>query len=530
MKKAFTILLILTIISSSCQDLSDTNTLISDKNTNTEIVKSSIYSKIGEKKENPLRIENIINAFNSLPTETKGALQEQDIIATHKYIAFTPSNEDELYALERINDNKILLFSYPLDYEVTDGIITPDSRFMTNGYSYRWAYIPIDYDLNDIKCPYVYYYDIFSPNEHILTKSGKVFPTELVNILEAKSYELCGYPLEPIINNTRASKVKPYGQIRFYDIDSQKFIGVDGLSIRTYRGTHSSYTHCDAEGNFTSNDSFRYAFNYEIHFSRTDFIIRKNSETNEIVIKYSGYKGPIYKDLDDAESTFYAVVSRAAIVYYYGNNCGLRRPPMKSDKTARLAIQANLSSHPNMYGSFSVNNRWILSDRPILNIYRDETTYRRRNIDIFATTIHELSHAAHWRNNQKIFQATDNAIIESFARGVQWIITSNAYEGYEVPFYYRQSYTGIVQDLIDGYKTRTSDRYATWVNNSLEVSDYSQKSYYDHVTGFTAQQIEETVRKSKTWNEWQFNLTTDYPNNANKTDISNAFTYWYSAN
>lgn len=486
------------------------------------------YAVIGEKHENPLEIKNVISAFNQLPVSTRAGFTVGDIKATHKYIAFTPSNDDEYYALDELDEDVVTLSAYPLDYDVTDGLIVPDERFVTNGYSYRWAYVPVDYDLGTIQCPYVYYYDIFSPADNVITKSGTSFPTELLDAIEQKSYEICGMELKPVMV-TKASKVTPYGRIRFYDVDSLKYRGVEGLSIRTVRGTHSSYTHCDASGNFVSEDSFTYSFRYEIHFSRTDFVIRKNSSTDEIIIKYSDYTGPIYKELNDVESTFYATVSRAAIVYYYGDNCGLRRPPMKSDNTARLAIQAQLTSNPDAYGSFSVNNRWILSDRPILNIYRDENGSRRKNIDIYATTMHELSHASHWRNNQSRFKETDNAVIESFARGAQWILTTKAYPGYSVPFYYRQSYSGIVQDLIDGYGTKDSYYYATWIDGKLQ-SNISYKSYYDHVTGFTPTQIEEAVRKSKTWNEWLYNITHDYPYVASSTDVSAAFSYWNSAN
>ena len=526
MKKNYAIFLLFIFLSSCQKESSYTiNSHSNDQKSREEIFFQ--YAVIGEKHENPLNIKNVISAFQQLPESTKGTFSLGDIKPTHKYIAFTPSNEDEYYSLDLLDEDLVTLSLYPLDYDVTDGLIVPDERFLTNGYSYRWAYVPVDYDLRAIKCPYIYYYDIFSPAENITTKSGMSFSDNFLDSLEQKAYEICGIELKHVIE-TKASKFTPYGQICFYDVDSLKYRGVEGLSIRAVRGTHSSYAHCDSSGNFVSNDSFRYSFRYEIHFSRTDFVIRKNSSTDEIIIKYSDYRGPIYKNLKGDEPTFYATVSRAAIAYYYGDNCGLRRPPKKSDNTARLAIQAHLTNNPNAYGYFSTNNRWILSDRPIINIYRDNEVSRRNNIDIYATTIHELAHASHWRNNQSRFTETDNAVIESFARGVQWILTTNAYPGYSVPFYYRQSYSGIVQDLIDGYGDKRSYHYATGVAGELE-SIYSYKSYYDHVTVFTPKQIEEAARKSKTWNEWLYNITHDYPAVSPSADVSNAFSYWNSA-
>lgn len=466
-------------------------------------------------------------AFTKVDVAIREGFSVDDIIATHKYIAFTPTNEDELYALDDLDESKVLLSSYPLDYDVSDGMIVLDERFMINGYSYRWAYVPIDFDLTQIDCPYIYYYDIFSPERSFETKSGLSFPVNLYEEMEKESYAICGFELDPIPQTK--SSVTPYGRIRFYDKDFSSFRGVDGLSIRTVRGTHSSFTHCDANGNFRSSDSFKYSFTYEIHFSRVDFVIRKNTSTDEIIFKYSGYTGPIFKDFNDDESSFYAVLSRAAIVYYYGDNCGLRRPPMKSDNTARLAIQANLGKDPNwINGKFSVNNRWIFSDRPIVTVYRENSS-ERDNVEIYSTTMHELSHASHWRHNQSRFVNTDDQVLESFARGVEWILTSDAYPNYTGPVYFRQSYTGVVQDLIDGYGLKESKYYAPWINGKL-TRIYSPRSYTDNVTGFTPVQIEEAVRKSKTWNEWQFNLTYDNPNVAFFSDVTETFSFWNMAN
>lgn len=484
------------------------------------------YAVIGEKHPNPLEIENMKQAFRSLTDKCKMGFSEKDILPTHKYIAFTPSNEKELIALDALKEEEVCLSSYPLDYDVSDGIIVPDDRFRTNGYAYRWAYVPYSFDLSKVECPYTYYYDIFSPDETSNSKSKLCLPNELLDSLEVKSYALCGIQLTPVLP-TKASSVHPSGRIRFFDSDSSKFRGVNGLSIRSVRGTHSSYTHCNAEGDFRSSDTFKYDFRYEIHFSRTDFLIRKNGSTDEIILKYSDYHGPINKDFTNEEKVYYAVVSRAAIAYYYGNACDMRRPPKDSDNSARLAIQAHLGNDDDVYGYFCINKRFILSDRPILHIYRKSNDVIRPNIGIYSTTIHELAHASHWRNNSDIFNQTDNQIKESFARGVQWLLTNVEYSSY-TPDYWRQSYTGIIQDLIDGYGTKSSNFFSTWIDDELQFT-FSPKSYLDNVTGYTPKQIELALRKSKTWNAFQYNLLNDNPGIASNTDVADAFAYWNSS-
>lgn len=482
---------------------------------------------IGNKIPNPLSIDNMRKAFDMLPEMTKAGYSKNDIIPTHHYIAFTPSNEDEYYAIKAIKDEDVFISHYPLDYEVSDGLITPDPRFMINDYSYVWAYVPVNYELKNINCPYILYYDIYAPEyDNPDTKSNNAIPHKLGVELEKTAYKMCGLPLTPVLQ-TKAGSVHPSGYIKFWDLDSSSYKGVDGFKVRAVRGLHSCFMNTDASGYFTTDDTFQYAFQYEVYFRRTDFEIRNNESTNEIILKYSNYTGPINLYYSDDDLCFYAAIDRAAIVYYYLNNCGLRRPPMESDNTARLAIQAITDEDdPDVYGLFYINNRVILSERPKIHIYKKADNTRRANVDIFATTIHELAHASHWRGNKKVFNATDNQVIESFARGVQWILTNEYYPGYVVPFYARQCYTGIVQDLIDGTGIKESYYCGTWVNGVLTWTSSSYKTYYDNVTGFTPSQIEESVRISKTWNEWQYNIRENNPGITSTANLSDAFTYW----
>lgn len=531
MKKYVIVTFLLLLI--ACQKEIDTissHALLS--NSEEEILVTSVpEAVIGEKQANPLDIKYARQAFKILDTNTKAGFCEDDVQPTHKYIAFTPSNEDEFYAIIGLDDKELFLSSYPLDYEVSDGRIVPDQRFMTNGYSYKWAYIPIDYDLNQIDCPYIYYYDVFAPFEGAQTKSGKKLPIELLDAIEQITYDLCGRKLKPV-SQTKGNPVTPSGRIRFKVFSSQDTTlvlkGVAGLSIRTFRGLTSSYTHCDATGYFRSSNSFRYEFTYEIHFSRTDFIIRENDELSEVVLKYSDRRGPLNKDYVNDPYPFFATVTNAAINYYYRNIQGLRRPPMRDDSTARLAIQCQRGFNPDCLGYFTYNSRFILSDRPVLYIYLKDTNNNREYEDeLFGTTTHELAHGSHWRGNPTRFYDTDDIVIETFAKGVEWLLTSAIYPYYYAG-YYRQSYTGLIEDLIDGYSYTYTNYFASWVNGVLDPH-LAIKSYFDNITGYTAQQIEQAVRSSLTWDELRNRLINEIPENADIADVTAAFDYWNSS-
>ena len=479
------------------------------------------YAIVGEQIPNPLSLDIVKDAFSQLDYKTRAGYSAEDIVATHHYVAFKPGNDDEFCCIKATDD--IDLFSYPLDYEVSDGFVVPDQRFMTGEFPYQWAYVPVEYDLSAIKCPYDILYDIWSPETG--TKSSEQFPEFLNAAIEEKAYELCGQPLEKVME-TKAGKVTPSGRVVFYDKDSGTYRGVEGLSIKTARATHSSYTHCDRNGYFVSSGSFRYAFTYEIHFSRTDFEIRENGTKTEVIYKYSNYKGSLDKSYADSESCFYANISRAAIVYYYGNIYGLRRPPMRSDKSYRLVIQAQNSSNGNVAGSHYVKDNWIFPDRPIVKIYKLRSNNSERPTWlIHATMIHELAHASHWRSNSK-FDETSTELVESFAMGVEWFLSKNEYQSY-IPDYTRQSYTGIIQDLIDGYGYKYSVYSATWINGEyLQNQGSAELGYYDKVTGFTAPELEEMVRSSTSWNEFQSRVLSSPKAEGQQQAISESFTYW----
>ena len=490
---------------------------------------------IGEKIPNPYSIDIMKQAINNINAKTKSNVSD-DIKPTHHYIQFMPASEEELQSL-KINIDQFL-YLYPLDYEVSDGWLEVDPRpeFSTNGYQHRWAYIPVNTDLSSVKCPYEILYDIFDPTCY----ETKSIPDFFADEIEAEAYRICGQELEPI-SETKAGKITPAGKILFYDSTINKDRGCEGLSVWANRGTHESYGHCNDEGFFVCNSSFKYRWTYHIYFSRTDFEIRKNDSTNELAYKYTKYNGPINIRFNkDSDESFYAAILRAAIMYYYGDIEGLRRPPMKNDWSARLAIQAHLkSSGSGTVGGFHENDRWILSSRPIVNIYRD-MTYDNGTIvtlphnTVSATTFHELTHAAHWRVNKDKYYDSDKIIRESLSCGMEVYLVNKSYKKYIDknecnPYtrdYFRMSYTGIFEDLIDGYKTRTSKSYTTWTDGKLNDLIYVTKSYYDNVTGYTPVEVEEAMIKSNTWNEFEQNLLNSYPDKKDKNNVHKAFDYW----
>ena len=103
------------IILYSCQNESD----FLDKNQNSEknfAVLNDIV--LGNQLENPYSVTNMKRALSNLQKSSKN-VSNINIEATHLYVKFIPRNEEELSILKR--DSTLILYSYPLDYEIIEG-------------------------------------------------------------------------------------------------------------------------------------------------------------------------------------------------------------------------------------------------------------------------------------------------------------------------------------------------------------------------------------------------------------------------
>ncbi|WP_144960600.1 hypothetical protein [Gillisia sp. Hel_I_86] len=75
---------------------------------------------LGKKLENPYSVTNMKKAYDNLKNKSKNANNfNLDIKATHLYIKFIPKSEEELSILKM--DSTLILYTYPLDYEIIEG-------------------------------------------------------------------------------------------------------------------------------------------------------------------------------------------------------------------------------------------------------------------------------------------------------------------------------------------------------------------------------------------------------------------------
>jgi hypothetical protein len=196
------------------------------------------------------------------------------------------------------------------------------------------------------------------------------------------------------------------------------------------------------------------------------------------------------------------MIHRAAHHYYYKDIKGLRRPPLISQIPSRVKISAMNSSAGGINGDTSHWRQDLTAG--ILSMIR---IYARSYCnEYYGTTIHELAHASHCNMGNLTYQKTDDKVVESWARGVQWELTRMVYSDYSNEYF--KNYTGVVQDMID--------------NDGVFGRNFI---YDENVSGYTISQLEKSLIGQKTWSDWKNKIKNDYEN-PTENNLDKVFNYW----
>jgi len=341
--------------------------------------------------------------------------------------------------------------------------------------------------------------------------------------LEIEALKITNNLEEDEANNASRSarrKWKPSGTITMYDDAPgvKKVVPVRGAKARAYSWFTTKEAITSSSGYFHINHNFKGYVNYSIKWERNDYEIRSKT------FGQAYYNGPRLKrkawnlEIRGGMSRMYAIIHRAAHRYYYEARAGIRTPPKRNQMLGRLTIAAYDWEKVEVNGNHNASRRW--STWPEIKIFKPSKECH----DIYATTIHELAHASHWDlGKHNDFNNSMDIVKESWARGVQWAVTRLEYSGY-VPVYARLNYTGVVHDMVDGVKNRSS-RY--WWDD--DIDDWGSpsifKSYTDRVSGYSMRQVEDAIIGQRNWNGWRDNIKNKYTNGT-ENNLDAAFIYW----
>jgi hypothetical protein len=137
-----------------------------------------------------------------------------------------------------------------------------------------------------------------------------------------------------------------------------------------------------------------------------------------------------------------------------------------------------------------------------------------RNMNTYATVIHELAHASHYAMVGNVhFLITSDHVRESWANGVEWELTRMVYPGYQGTNVLNNRSTHVVMDMID---TRSNDS-----------NQFGARYPHDRVEGYTIRQIEDALNGAVTWNQWRDNIRRRN-NDATSIHLDALFDYWHN--
>ncbi|MCY4562827.1 MAG: hypothetical protein OXC03_11165 [Flavobacteriaceae bacterium] len=450
---------------------------------------------LGSQLENPYSVENMEKALAGLRKSSRyNQFEDYRVTTTHYYLKYTPESEEHLDILSR--DKNLILYGYPLDREIiVQGNYYIDTEVPEGRPMPLYLSVEADYDFpRDV--PYEVLSDLHIPSsdgDYEIVQSNHRGYKNFISSLVDESLRLTGNWEEEIQPSPNGRGYwRPSGRIQTYD-SSNGSVGVQGLIVRARRWftTHSGQT--DSNGRFSCNGTFKRPANYSFDFAVYDFKVRNARLLfNTAGVSIPKKEGSWYLTLTGKKDTYHATIFQAAYHYYYRDIKGLSAPPGNSALRTQIKLKALQQLSQNAGNFSSVRDFLGIGSTIRIKLYGAESMI------VYATTIHELAHAAHWNMGRADYRNISDIVRESWARGVQWVLTNMVYSNY-TPWYRLGKYTGVVQDMIDGG--------------------------HDQVTGYTISQLERALDGQRTWTGWRDNIKKKY-NNPTESKLDALFDHW----
>jgi hypothetical protein len=418
--------------------------------------------QLGAKIENPYSLTNMRKAYLELASSgsLKSASTDTSVIQpTHLYVRFLPKDTLEYDILK--SDTTLVLFGYPLDCELSEGVNYHDSTLPANQITWQYTKVPVGYVFGSIAYEIIEeLYMPFELEEGQLKSATNLNWEELLNVsmrltgnLDKEMQNQSG---ELTLKGLFPAKWNPSATIKVWDDATQKMIPVIGAKVRARHLLHwaSGITN---EAGYVSMESFRYDVNYSIVWEREYWDIRDGNWGQAYYNGPNSKKGTWDLEISSDKSLRYATIHQAAFDYYYRNPFGIQIPFDSKWYQSALKIGYHDEYNDEVAADFAKWRNWFTW--PHIRVYKGQST-EANTTKIYATTIHELAHSAHWQlivnapgsNRNEDFNCAETKLVESWARGVQRAFTryyrDSSYEpGYDA------TYTHIVRYLISvGYK------------------------------------------------------------------------------
>ena len=331
------------------------------------------------------------------------------------------------------------------------------------------------------------------------------------------------------------NKWNPKGTITVREDVVKKTVGVVGaeVKVRKWGLVVIKRVRTNHKGEFRTSSTSTKRVKYAVYFN-SPWKFKVMAGTVFMEARHRGtrtYKKQSWSQhFSSGRGQFYALVHNAAYDYYTRvvPTYGLKKP-----RKCRISAKYDLcgsSEHRS-----DILTLLPTSDIRVTRNGKDENKnciYRGTD-GIYATTVHELTHAGHRELDPGMFSVLHSKncerlmLRESWAEGVETIVTNDRYKRFN-SYYFNDSsnrgwndwrqrekstemneYTPIVIDLIDNFDQSTNDN--SWPQ--------------DHVSGYTLSTIQTALKNCRTLKAWRENLNNNRPSGVITSELNQLFSY-----
>lgn len=535
----------------------DSQSPVADSETGDSSGKAKVQGAIlSDDAQDPYTPENMTKAVNQLILEKSGGKSggsEVKLSANYLYVRFLPKGKDGLAALKTY-DPELVLFDHPLDYKRVPKNFRYVDPSLPSDVIPVFATVPVDYTFGETAYEIVKGLLLIEPlngedsdSRSVLAKTSAGADVALTDVLdqyglslqqvELASLMLTGNleermghdvaSLQKVMPNTLAALVawslpgstwKPKGTLKFQE-DNNGVITARPLEGVRVIGGYSYYwreAHTNENGYFEIPERWSYSIDYEANFDAAQFLLESGWSVvgEDLEIEWNDHKSS-WNATFTGNQAKWCVIWTAAYSYFYKDIGGLTRPRQNTWWNLSLDIQVYDNKDASSKGAAVYWNGGVFE-------FIDVNTVNRQAPELYANTMHELAHSAHYywmkTNNALLPQSAEFALLptrlkETYAAGMDWHYKRLRYGGNRV-YSYHKAYTGLFEDLID--------------NNTWTCPVSGKAAIAETVQGFTIQQLEQEVYRSTTWNGFRDRLKNTAIGSTQKTAIDNLFAFWGS--
>lgn len=510
-------------------------------------------TELGKQLPNAFTPSNMQEAFSKLLGTTNGRSTSfpVEIRTTHFYARFLPSTEEQLLQLQ--TDTTITLFNVPLDYEiVSEGDYYQDPSLPEGAIPYQYTVVPVDYVFPD-GITFEKLSDLYLPDVDRELNDARAADTlftldealenknMFLDLLEGQAKELAGQENPTITNNeggriqglfSRKPHWRAYAKLEVWNTETNAYEGVRNGEIILRRDIFSWIERrTDTNGVCDFGSPYRWDAKYILKFKTRNFTV-KEGWLNTADVETGQHRNHTFERKFGGSGTwqsnkdwFYATIHNAAEVYYNGicQKYGLTRP---NNKGIKALMEDDRSNH--------VKYRDILGSEIHLTNSKGGTLKTTKGV--WATVIHELTHAGHSRFEEGIFGADDygnndndngkRILKESWAMCIEVIVISDLFddEDYEGELMQNR----LRSNMNNGYTALMIDIHD---NTNQRVEHNGNTNYVnDNVTGYSLYQIERALDESRSLTTFQARLKSLYVNSTEDTELDELFPFYHTTN